>query len=191
MAEIRRARNLDPRSLPILVGEGGCLYFERRYEEALRVYGEAANLDSTSGLPYRAMAGCYYQLGRKAETGEAIRRWLENQYSHEASARASRAYRAGGLRGMARTLVSDMERQRAAGLPGPATHLAELSIIAGDLEAAIRWLEVAFREHDTELNRLKVDPHFDPLREDPRFQALLHRVGLGPEPLAGPGAGAS
>ncbi len=180
MDELRRAQDLDPLSLPIHVGAGACLYFARRYEEALRAYRRAAQIDSTSGLPYRAMAGTYYQLGRRAETAEAIRRWLENQYPPEVSARATVGYRHGGLRGMARVLIGDLTRQRTAGHYEPATHIAELSILDRDRAAALRWLEVAFGEHDTELNRLKVDPLFDPLRGDPRFEALMRKVGLGP-----------
>ena len=50
----------------------------------------------------------------------------------------------------------------------------------GDNEEALAWLERAYAEHDNGLTGLKVDPGWDPLRNDPRFQSLLRRVGLTP-----------
>ena|ERR1700730_5332230 len=48
----------------------------------------------------------------------------------------------------------------------------------GDKEEAFQWLERANHERSTELTFLKIDPRLDPLRGDPRFQALLKKVGF-------------
>ena len=48
----------------------------------------------------------------------------------------------------------------------------------GDKEDVLADLEKAYSEHFNNLTTLKVDPAFDPLRSDPRFQDLLRRVGL-------------
>jgi hypothetical protein len=50
----------------------------------------------------------------------------------------------------------------------------------GDKDEAFAWLERVYSQHSNVLTTLKVDPHFDPLRSDPRFQDLLRRVGLAP-----------
>jgi len=55
-----------------------------------------------------------------------------------------------------------------------ATHAA-----LGDADRAFRLLDRAYELRSTELLELKVEPWFDPLRGDPRFGALLARVGLG------------
>jgi hypothetical protein len=49
----------------------------------------------------------------------------------------------------------------------------------GENEQAFAWLEEAYKERSNMLQFVKVHPLFDPLRGDPRFVDLLHRVGLG------------
>jgi tetratricopeptide (TPR) repeat protein len=137
-------------------------------------------LDSSSAMLNRAMAASYIRLGRQDEAVRAIQRWLEGSYPGELPARAARIYRRARFPGMLRLLVGAFEAKRKAGRYEPATHIAELYCLLGEREEALRWLTVALRERDTQLNRLRVDPIFDPLRGDPRFQELARRVGLGP-----------
>jgi hypothetical protein len=48
----------------------------------------------------------------------------------------------------------------------------------GDVEGALAWLDRAYAERNGPLVFLNVDPAFDSLRGDPRFQELRRRVGL-------------
>jgi len=48
----------------------------------------------------------------------------------------------------------------------------------GDNDQAFAWMERAYQEQSNLLQFLKVFPFFDPVRGDPRFADLLHRVGL-------------
>jgi len=180
--EIKKAKAVDPLSVPIHIGSAALLYFERRYGEADSAYREVARFDPTSSLLYRAMAGNLYQMGREAETAQAIQRWLENEHPGELARQAASGYQRARLRGMLRVLLGALAAKRQAGGYEPATHLAELSILLGDHEGAFHWLTLALAEHDSELNRLGVDPVFDPLRADLRFQGLLRSVGLAPPP---------
>jgi tetratricopeptide (TPR) repeat protein len=50
----------------------------------------------------------------------------------------------------------------------------------GDKDQAFAWLDKAYQDRSSLLIWLKVEPLFDPLRADPRFQDLLRRVGLMP-----------
>src|SRR6267143_3544086 len=56
--------------------------------------------------------------------------------------------------------------------------LRALELGIGDKDEAFAWLEKAYSQHSNVLTSLKVDPIYDPLRSDPHFQDLLHRVGL-------------
>jgi len=59
--------------------------------------------------------------------------------------------------------------------------LAEINTYLADKEEAFGWLEKAYEERSTGwMPFIKVDPTLDPLRSDPRFSALLRRMGLTP-----------
>jgi hypothetical protein len=63
----------------------------------------------------------------------------------------------------------------------PESAPAELAILyaaLGDKEAAFASLEKGFEAHDLQMQFLKVDPEYDPLRSDPRFQDLLKKIWL-------------
>ncbi|HEX6879344.1 MAG TPA: hypothetical protein VF135_03195, partial [Terriglobales bacterium] len=62
--------------------------------------------------------------------------------------------------------------------PVEAGALAEAYLGLGDKESALNWLEKGYEQHSTSLSLLKVDPLYDPLRSDPRFQKLLQKMGL-------------
>ena len=58
------------------------------------------------------------------------------------------------------------------------TELAALYAVLGDKERTFALLEKAYGAHDLQLQYLNIEPHFDSLRSDARFQNLLRRVGL-------------
>lgn len=64
--------------------------------------------------------------------------------------------------------------------PSPAAALLVAYIGLDRKDQAFRWLEKAYAQHSNAMTGLKVDPVSDPLRGDPRFQQLLHRVALAP-----------
>jgi hypothetical protein len=67
----------------------------------------------------------------------------------------------------------EMDRRQQAGPPA----LVWAYIGMGNKEQAFIWLEKPYSQHAS-LTTLKVDPIYDPLRSDPRFQDLLRRVRL-------------
>ena len=60
----------------------------------------------------------------------------------------------------------------------PALSFAQIYAGLGDSEQALAWLEKAYNERSVWITFSKVDPRFDPLRSDPRFQDLQRRIGL-------------
>ena len=56
---------------------------------------------------------------------------------------------------------------------------AWISIGLDEKDRAFAWLEQAYAEHDPYLTLINADPVYDILRADPRFTALLQKIGLG------------
>jgi tetratricopeptide (TPR) repeat protein len=48
----------------------------------------------------------------------------------------------------------------------------------GDNDSAFEWLEKSYQDHEVEIYWLKVEPPFDPIRSDPRFQVMLDKIGF-------------
>jgi pentatricopeptide repeat protein len=88
-----------------------------------------------------------------------------------------RAYAHAGRREDALRLVAELKRRSKAGYV-PAAAFVNAYLGLGDNEQAFVWLERAYQEKSTILQFLKTHPHFDPIRGDPRFADMLHRVGL-------------
>jgi adenylate cyclase len=57
-------------------------------------------------------------------------------------------------------------------------HIGMIYIGLDEREQALTWLEKAYGQHSPMMAWLKVDPRFDSIRQEPRFQALMQRVGL-------------
>ena len=88
-----------------------------------------------------------------------------------------RAYAHAGRKADALRLLQELnDRNRKGYVPAAALVNAYLGL--GDSNNALFWLGKACDEHSNIVIWLKVHPHFDPLRNDPRFLALLHRMGL-------------
>ena len=87
------------------------------------------------------------------------------------------AYARAGRRADALRLVSELKQRRQTSYV-PAGALINPYLALGDYDQAFFWFEQAYKEQSNILQYLKVHPFFDPVRGDPRFQDLVHRVGL-------------
>jgi len=176
--ESERARQLDPLSLIIATDQGAILYFSRQYDRAIEqlhnVLQKDPNFGRAGGLIIYAYVekGMFSQALAGAETshrlyGEGPWYWSVLAYSYGRAGQLERARRE----------VEKLEKMSQHEQVNPAIMLwAHLSV--GDKEEALADLEKAYSEHFGILTTLKVEPAFDPLRSDPRFQDLLRRVGL-------------
>ncbi len=56
--------------------------------------------------------------------------------------------------------------------------MAAVYAALGDADATFEWLEKAYERRSITLSWIRVNPGFDPIRSDPRFQDLLRRIGF-------------
>lgn len=170
-----RSRQLDPLSLIIAADHGAILYFSRQYDRAIAEL--RAVLDAQPGFPRAKMiVYAYAQSGRITEALAETARWP----AHEAWTIAAQGYLHGrqGRADAARAAVRKLEGPSQGAAADMPVLLAIVYAGMNDTDRAIANLQRAYREHSSALITLKVEPIFDPLRADPRFQELLRAAGL-------------
>jgi len=60
----------------------------------------------------------------------------------------------------------------------PSFYTAMIYAQMGEIDTAFEWLDKAYQDHEVEMYWLKVEPPFEPLRSDPRWQEMLDKVGF-------------
>jgi adenylate cyclase len=170
-AEIARARELDPLSLVVLTEAGNLRVLARQYDEAIRLYRQARDLDPSFRPASYKLFELYETLGRHAKAFEEFDCGGIVDPADAAGIRESLA------RGSTDAYYDWLLRFATQG-GWPLSYVAWIQSDAGDRDAAFATLDRAVAERDWYLVRLAVAPHWDPLRGDPRFRDLLARVGL-------------
>lgn len=174
----RRGRELDP--LAVSGDDIGWILFQsHRFNESIHESRSALAVQPDDAS---ALMSLGFALIANNQPGDAIP-VLEKSISVSKGSPAAtgvliRAYAHAGRRTDALRLLGDLRKRSKAGyIPAAAFVNAYLGL--GDKEQAFVWLEKAFQEQSNILQFVKVHPFFDPLRGDPRFADLIHRVGLG------------
>ena len=173
----RRASELNPVSALIGALEGMYLSHQREPEAALRRSREAVTLDPNFWLSHHLLGNALVDAGQYEAallaSAEAKRlsplQTLSDTFSAIALARLGRADEARAiLKGLSATARETYV---------PPTHFAMIETALGNRDEAFEHLDAALSVRDARLTLLKIDPKWDGLRSDPRFQAALSRMG--------------
>jgi DNA-binding winged helix-turn-helix (wHTH) protein/TolB-like protein/Tfp pilus assembly protein PilF len=176
--EIRRALEIDPLSL-VSNGDLGLLaYYRRDYEQAVRAYRQTLALAPDFSQAWMGLGLAYAQQGAGEQAIDAARRVTGLGEVPPAMAVLGYVYARAGKTREARAVLDDLLKLARTRFVS-SYYVAGVFVGLGDRDRAFKWLERACDERASMLGTLKVDPAFDPLRADPRFAALLARVGLG------------
>ncbi|MFQ5677755.1 MAG: hypothetical protein ACE5G1_17835, partial [bacterium] len=108
---------------------------------------------------------------------EALRLWQAFGWSE---AGLARYYAGTGQREKALAVLEDWKARWAKGNADPfnSSNIAPIYAALGEKEQALDWLERAYEARLGFLVGVKVDPDYYPLHGEPRFQALLEKMGL-------------
>jgi TolB-like protein/Flp pilus assembly protein TadD len=164
MAAMRRAVALDPLDPYTRSILGQVLYYSHRYEESISAYQDELVLDADDPDAYTIRGLAYYMLGdlekarsaceAKPEEGQACLAIIYDRLGRRADAQAM------------------LEKLKALGSDRDALEIAEVYAQWGNTAKALEWLERALRVREPWLNSIRVEPLLDPLRKEPRFQAI-------------------
>ena len=176
--EMERARRLDPLSLIIQTDSASGLYFAREYDRAIAQFRSVLDMEPNFSHAHMLFSA-YVQEGKFTEALDDVRTWDREKDSDLVWVRASQAYIYGraGQPAKARRLLEELIQSTRRHAVGPMIFVAPY-VGLGDNDEAFVWLEKSVAAHSPGLIALKVDPIYDPLRRDPRFQDLLRRIGL-------------
>jgi TolB-like protein len=172
LTAIRHAVTLDPLSTTAHARLGEALWIARRYSEAVAAFDQVITLDPNASRAYAWRGLAYYGLG---------------EFQSALSSCEAKAVKEGPWTRVCLALVYDKLGRRANAEAIFAKNLAlvgdvqsyqyaEIYAQWGNFTKALEWLEKAVRVRDTGLGWLKMDPLLEPLRKEPRFQAIERQL---------------
>jgi eukaryotic-like serine/threonine-protein kinase len=176
LAENKRSKELDPLSLSNHADTGNIHYLARRYERAIAELNNTLELDQNYSTAHVFFGYVYTAKGMYAEAIASYQKAI--QLGGETSSRQiflGAAYAKAGETERAQEILKQLETSREYVSPG---ELAILYTALGMRDEAFTSLEKAYTARDLQLQYIKIDPAFDLLRDDPRFNDLLRRVGF-------------
>ena len=173
----RRARELDPLGVSG-VSIAWILFHARRYDEAIRELRSELVVHPDDVWAQLTMGFVLMANGQPEEASSILEQTMSLMKSSPGSLELlATAYAKAGRRSEALRLINELKRRRQKTYVPPGA-LINPYLALGDYDEAFVWFERAYQEKSNILQFLKVHPFFDPVRNDPRFKNLVHRVGL-------------
>jgi tetratricopeptide (TPR) repeat protein len=182
--EIRVALRADPVSLPISVVLGWMYYYDGQFPAAIEQGKKTVDLDPNFLYGYILLARSYTALQeyepalRACQTAMGIGRQAAPEggpspvtVAAQACIEAARGSRAKAIQ-LARGLENRADKEHV-----PVHYLASIYALTGDLDLSFGWLDRGLTDADPGVLYLKVYPPLEPIRKDPRYAVLLHRLG--------------
>ena len=179
IAQIKQAQELDPLSLIINVNISWFFYFARQYDNALEQCRKTLDLDPNFAATHWMLGQAYRQKGMYEEAIAEFQKEVVSRGDPVDTAVLGHAYAVAGKRAEAEKILKELTELSKDRYVSP-YFIALIYVGLNDKDEAFDWLEKAFAERSAGMVYLKVEPMFDPIRSDPRFQGLLRRVGLTP-----------
>jgi tetratricopeptide (TPR) repeat protein len=176
LLEARRALELDPLNLMIGTWVGLRHYLARRYERAIEQGQSTVELDPNFAAAHLILGEAYVQAGQidkglaELESAAAL---SGNSPLYLAQVGVARA--AAGRKAEALQIVAQLQTLSAKRYVSP-YGLAQIYAALNDREQAFKWLQVAYDGGAVWMSYLRVDPVFDRLRSDQKFQEMSGRV---------------
>jgi TolB-like protein/Flp pilus assembly protein TadD len=175
---IKRAVSLDPLSLIFNSMMGALYYFARRYDEAIEQSRRTLAMEPYFAEAHHMLGQVYEEKGMLTDAvAELEKAMMLSGDSRLEKAALGHAYAVSGRRAEAQKVLDEL-REESKQKYVPAYLIAEIYVGMGDKDRAFEWLERAYQQREGYLVLIKVTPRLDSLRSDPRFQHLVHRIGL-------------
>ena len=179
MAEIKLAQELDPLS-PVFETNIGAVYIMKGdLASAMEHARRLMELDPNFPTAHEISGNVYLEQRRYAEAITEFQQNVANDRTAYSLSYLGHAYAMSGRREEALTVLKELEgkynKRESIG-----QYVAAAYAGLGDKDQAFAWLERDFQNKSGQLDFVKMEVSFDPLRSDPRYADLLRRMGLKP-----------
>jgi serine/threonine protein kinase len=176
--EAQRSQELDPLAVMIHVNASILFYEAGRFDGAIEQAQKALEVDDKFYMAFYYKAQALRELGRYDEAFEAYVKTLQPiGLGNEEVDRLRQIYRTQGLEGYYRWFVEDGFKKLQTPDANRWQFIASCAYL-GETDLALKWLERCVSERRRNITEIAVEPAFAVLHSDPRFGALLRRMGL-------------
>jgi TolB-like protein/tetratricopeptide (TPR) repeat protein len=182
LAEIQRARELDPLSLPHNTVLGRIHYYRGEYDQSIEQLSATIDLDQGFPVAHLFLGDAYREKGLYRDAVEVQEKAVTLSRNSWFLGHLGSTYVESGRRNEALTLVRELEQKRTSQYVAPHA-IAMIYASLGEIDRAFEWLDKAYEEQDVNLNWFVPDPLSDSLRSDPRFEELLRKMRLPEEAI--------
>jgi TolB-like protein/Flp pilus assembly protein TadD len=170
--QARQAVELDPLSVASLGNLARVLFVAGKLDEADAVAHKAAELQPAAASSHR------WQVLIAVQRGDGEAAWREAQLEPNEGFHRFELALAQYVRGDRKAADAALGDLVANGRDGFAYQIAEVYAVRGETDKALEWLQISFDNHDSGTLSLLIDPLLRGLRDDPRYQTLVTKLGL-------------
>ena len=183
MAEIERARQLDPSSTPILADKGFILAVSGKTEEARALLTQLSVSQPDFSHPHRYLADMVY-FPEGDYPGYFKEKRIVARLRHDATGEKDldaeeKGYNRAGLRGLLEARLTTAQNLFDRGFGSP-FEVAAAHAALGENDDALKYLAIAYQRHDLALITLPINNAFQPLHTNQEFRDLVAKIGLPP-----------
>jgi tetratricopeptide (TPR) repeat protein len=177
LIEVRRGVELDPFSSRFNVHWARILFFMRQYDRAIDQFHATLELDPNYAMPHEWLGYAYEKKGMHKEATAEWRRALNLSGASEEASILERTYASSGfdaaIQALAKMQLERCKERTARDEYVPAADYVTAYTRLGDKEEAFTWLAKTVEERNCFPFEIRIDPRFDPLRSDSRFEKII------------------
>ncbi len=178
LGELNRAREVDPLSAPNINAIGVVLYWSGQTDRAIAQFEDVLELHPNYPVAIAFLAEAYVQKGDLVSAVVTIEKIASDAMDPQALSVLGYVYAKSGDREKAVQVLDTFKDLSGQGY-SPAINYAHIYAGLGDHEKAFKWLANACDKRVTWVPFMRVDPKFDVLRSERRFDEMLGRAGFG------------
>ena len=177
LAEFEKAEKLDPLDAEPFATTAFGEYMARRWEAAIASARKGLKLVPDSGWLREVIALSLARLGRCSEAVSTAKEGAEKSHSPMVLATSGGVYATCGKPEVARTVLAEIDEMVKTKYVCP-YEVGVIYVGLSEKVEAFRWLDRGLEVRSECMPYARVDPRLDSIRSDPRYEALLRKIGL-------------